>query len=75
MFGWNTINGTKKTMKRYKLDFREESLYCWDCGEACNDAVLIEWQKGHEKQILCDTCLGMCVRNEKDIKILANIMV
>lgn len=62
-------------MKRYELDFREETLYCWDCGAECEDAVLVEWKKGFSKQILCDACLGMCVRNEKDIKILANIRV
>lgn len=63
-------------MKRYKLDFREEErLTCWQCGSECENAVLIEWQRGFEKEILCDACLGMCIRNEKDIKILADIRV
>ena len=60
---------------RYKLDFREENLTCWECGEEITDAVLIEWQKGFDKEIVCDTCLGLLVRNEKDIKILATIRV
>ena len=62
-------------MKRYKLDFKEDGLSCWNCGASCEAAVLIEWQKGFEKEIVCDACLGMCVRNEKDIKILADIRV
>lgn len=62
-------------MKIYKLTFGDEALTCWDCGDECDDAVLVEWQRGFEKQILCDRCLGMCVRNEKKIKILADIRV
>ena len=59
----------------YKLTLRDEALRCWHCGDVCDDAVLVEWEKGFEKEILCDACLGMCVRNEKKIKILADIRV
>ena len=62
-------------MKRYKLDFKEENLSCWNCGAECDNAVLIEWQRGFTKEILCDRCLGEVIRNEKQIKILADIRV
>ena len=59
---------------RYTLDFREDdTLTCWYCGEAVEKATIIEWQKGHQKEILCDTCLGQLYRNEKKVKILAEV--
>ena len=48
------------------------TLTCFICGEEVEEASLIEWQKGYEKEILCDKCLGECFRNEKDIKILGD---
>ena len=58
----------------YKTTFRnDEKLSCWCCGEEIEEATLIEWQRGFEKEILCDACLGQLYRNEKNIKILAVI--
>lgn len=47
--------------------------HCWICGQEIDKGCLIEWQRGYEKQLVCDKCLGMCVRNEKKIEILADI--
>lgn len=59
---------------RYKLSLREDiKLTCWSYGEECEAATLMEWKKGFEKEILCDACLGMLYRNEKNIKILGEI--
>ena len=60
---------------QHKITYRNDHvLTCWYCGDnEIKNATLIEWQKGYEKQILCDACLGKLYRNEKDIKILADI--
>jgi len=61
------------TIKTYKFMTRVDyTLTCFYCGEEVEEATLIEWQKGFEKEILCDACLGMYTRNEKDIKILGD---
>ena len=61
-------------MKRYRFDFRgNERLTCWHCGEECNKATLIEWNKTSAKEILCHRCLGQLVANGKDIKRLGEI--
>ena len=60
---------------QYKITYRnDEVLTCDYCGDdTIKNATMIEWNKGHERQILCDEHLGQLYRNEKDIKILADI--
>jgi len=63
------------TYTQHKITYRDDAvLSCWYCGDdSIENASLIEWQKGYEKQILCDKCLEECFRNEKNVKILADI--
>ena len=60
-------------MKQMVIRFKEENLTCWNCGDECENAVIIEWKRDYHKEIICDACLGQMVRNEKDFKILAEI--
>ena len=61
------------TIKTYKFMTRVDyTLTCFICGAEIDMATLIEWQRGYEKEILCDCCLGEMVRNEKDFKILGD---
>lgn len=60
-------------MRRYKFDIETEHMQCWVCGENCDEATLIEWKKGFEKEILCHSCLGQLYHNDKNIKILGRI--
>ena len=58
---------------KYEMDFRDEPLCCWNCGEWIEEAYLIEWKKGFEKEILCHECIEMLNENHKDFKIIATI--
>ena len=54
------------TIKTYKFMTRVDyTLTCFSCGAEVDRATLIEWQRGYEKEILCDCCLGELYRNEK----------
>ena len=58
----------------YKVMFRDDNkLSCWVCGAEVDKASLIEWRKDFEKEIICDSCLGEMIRNEKNFKILAEV--
>ena len=61
------------TIKTYKFMTRVDyALTCCVCGAEVDEATLIWWRGNHEKQILCDCCLGEVFRNEKYIKILGD---
>ena len=58
----------------YKITFRDDNnLSCWVCGSEVDEAILIEWRKDFVQEIICDSCLGEMMRNEKNFKILGDI--
>jgi len=58
---------------KYELDYGDGFLTCWNCGEAIDGGVLIEWQRGHEQEINCQKCYGQLLRNKKKILVVAII--
>jgi len=57
----------------YELRFGDGKLTCGSCGKIMDGGVLIEWKRGFQKEILCQKCYGICLRNEKNIQVVATI--
>jgi len=58
---------------KYELDYGDGFLSCWNCGEAIDGGVLIEWQRDFKQEINCQKCYGQLLRNEKKILVVATI--
>jgi len=58
---------------KYKIDFGDGVLECWNCGEACDEALLIEWQRNFAKEVNCLKCYAPLLKNDKNVLVVATI--